>query len=127
MKFEEYLDTIDAFVFTGDTLHLEENRKILREYLERWERALNEDWDGKDDYDDIDFQDLTVLRVWPLIAAQLVEKSPFYGYLYAVKDRKLIPVKKMNPIEMNAAKYEISTRTSMLSESDPIWEKFGEE
>ena len=126
MKFEEYLDTIDAFIFTGDTLHLKQNREVLKEYMKRWERALNEDWGG-DDYDDIDFEDLTVLRVWPLVAAQLIEKSPFYGYLYAVKDRKLIPVKKMNPIEMNAAKHEISTRTTMLSESDPIWEKFGEE
>jgi len=49
-SFEEYLDIIDSFVFTGDTLHNEENREIFREYLERWDQAVTDFEEGE--YDD---------------------------------------------------------------------------
>ena len=37
----ECIDRLDATVFTGDVFHDEENRKQLRKFLPRWERALD--------------------------------------------------------------------------------------
>ena len=51
--FEEYLDIVDSFVFTGGSLHSEENREIFQEYLERWGRAIIE-FEEMEDCDESD-------------------------------------------------------------------------
>lgn len=42
---ENALEEIDAAIFSGDTFMHEEGRKVLREYLERWNR-----WDQSSCY-----------------------------------------------------------------------------
>jgi hypothetical protein len=51
--FEDACETIDAALFTGDTLYDEKKRAMLKEYLGRWNRAVlahetssTEDTDG---------------------------------------------------------------------------------
>lgn len=39
---EEAIDTIDAMVFSGDSLHNEEAIKRFSELLARWQRGLQE-------------------------------------------------------------------------------------
>lgn len=39
--FEEVCERIDGHVFSGDALLSPENRREFREYLERWERELD--------------------------------------------------------------------------------------
>ena len=38
---DDDFETIDAAVFSGDFLEDEDNRENLREYCERWLRAIN--------------------------------------------------------------------------------------
>jgi hypothetical protein len=38
---DEYLDAIDAAVFSGDIFHDEDNRKEFRKLLERWTREMD--------------------------------------------------------------------------------------
>lgn len=35
--FEELCDSLDAAVFTGDSLHSKENRDLLKDYMFRWD------------------------------------------------------------------------------------------
>ena len=41
-KNKEALETIDAMVFSGDTLHFCDARKEFKEYLDRWLTAVEE-------------------------------------------------------------------------------------
>jgi hypothetical protein len=38
--FNEACETLDAEVFTGDSLCEERNRKMLKEYIDRWTRQI---------------------------------------------------------------------------------------
>jgi uncharacterized coiled-coil protein SlyX len=38
--FEQAIDELDAYVFTGDSLCLEKNRQHLKAMCERWSRAI---------------------------------------------------------------------------------------
>lgn len=49
--FEEMLESIDAAVFTGDTLHDSACITMLQEYIERRETAI-EEWTAEDDEDE---------------------------------------------------------------------------
>lgn len=49
---EEYLDGIDAAIFTGDEFHDRESRKELRGHLERFERGLKALDEMNDEVDD---------------------------------------------------------------------------
>jgi hypothetical protein len=55
----------------------------------------------------IDFGDLSVLRVCPIVAVQLDEKSPFYSWAYKTGGKELVPFKRLNPIELNTAKEQV--------------------
>lgn len=39
---EQACEEIDAGFFSGDTMDNEENRKFVKEYIDRWNRSLNE-------------------------------------------------------------------------------------
>ena len=39
---DERLDNIDASVFSGELLWIDDERKLLKEYCERWIRAIAE-------------------------------------------------------------------------------------
>jgi len=39
-NFEEMLDTIDASIFSGDSLECKDNRELLKHFIDRWSREL---------------------------------------------------------------------------------------
>ena len=55
----------------------------------------------------MDIDDLRILRIDPVVAVQLNEKSPFYAWAYKKGGKELVPFKRLNPIELNTAKMQI--------------------
>jgi hypothetical protein len=39
---DKLCDELDAAIFSGDLLYVETQRSLLKTYLERWQRAVNE-------------------------------------------------------------------------------------
>ena len=49
---EDACDTIDAAMFTGDTFEDAGNRKILRDWIARWEREMKRFDNSKEEEDE---------------------------------------------------------------------------
>lgn len=70
----------------------------------------------------MDFEDLVILRVDPIVAVQLNEKSPFYSWAYRQGGKHLVPFKRLNPIELYRAK--VQACKGIIHNDDTEWMEY---